>query len=63
MTDRKVREKVVAEITLVHLVQIAAEAGGRVSREAAVAFLHRNGRAYDLWKNMMHAGKCGRVPA
>ena len=61
MTDWKVREKVVAEITLVHRVQIAA--GGSVSREDAVAFLHRNGRAYDLWKNMMHAGKCGRVPA
>ena len=63
MTDRKVREKVVAEITLVHLVQIAAEAGDRVTREDAVAFLNQNGRAYDLWKNMMHAGKWGRVPA
>jgi len=61
MTDWKVRGKVVAEITLVHRVQIAA--GGRVSREDAVAFLHRNGRAYDLWKNMMHAGRRGRVPA
>ena len=63
MTDRKVREKVIAEITLVHLVQIAADAGGRVSREDAVAFLNQNGRAYDLWKSMMHAGKRGRVPA
>ena len=63
MTDRKVWEQIVAEITLVHLVQIAAEAGGRVSREDAVAFLHQNGRAYDLWKNMMHAGQWGLVPA
>ena len=63
MTDRKLREKVVAEITLVHRVQIAAEAGGRVSREDAVAVLNQNGRAYDLWKNMMHAGKLGRAPA
>lgn len=59
MSDRKLREKVAAEITLVHRVQIAAEAGGRVSREDAVAVLNQNGRAYDLWKNMMQAGSAG----
>jgi hypothetical protein len=57
MTDRKKRERVVAEITLPHLVQLAEEIGIPMTREAALAFLNQEGRAYDMWKRMMQAGE------
>lgn len=57
MTDKKPRERVVAEITLTYLTQVAADAGRRLSHEEALAFLNQEGRAYDLWKCMMEAGE------
>lgn len=57
MTDRKKRERVVAEITLPHLVQLAEEIGIPMTREAAITFLNQDGRAYDMWKRMMQAGE------
>jgi hypothetical protein len=57
MTEKKRREKVVAEITLAHLTEFAEGLGLRMSREEAIAFLNQNGRAYDMWKHMMHAGE------
>lgn len=57
MTEKKKREKVIAEITLAHLTQFAREAGRPLSQEEAIAFLNQNGRAYDMWKHMMHAGE------
>ena len=57
MIDRKPREKVVAEISVSSLVETAAQARGTLSPEEALAFLQQNGRAYDLWKKMMHAGE------
>ena len=57
MTDRKKRERVVAEITLPHLVQLAEEIGLPLSREDAITFLNQDGRAYDMWKRMMQAGE------
>jgi hypothetical protein len=57
MPDRKPREKVVAEITLAYLTQVAAEVGRRLSQEEAVAFLNQEGRAYDMSKRMMQAGE------
>lgn len=57
MTEKKKREKVTAEITLAHLTQFAREAGRPLSQEEAIAFLNQNGRAYDMWKHMMHAGE------
>lgn len=57
MTDRKLREKVTAEITVAHLVQFASEAGRPLSREDAKAFLNQQGRAYEMWKHMMHAAE------
>jgi hypothetical protein len=57
MTEKKKREKVVAEITAAHLVQFAREMGAGITQEDAVAFLNRNGRAYDMWKHMMRAGE------
>ena len=57
MTERKKRERVVAEITLAHLTQFAREMGRTLSQEEAVAFLNQEGRAYDMWKHMMLAGE------
>jgi hypothetical protein len=57
MPDRKQREKVVAEITIAHLTQFASESGRPLSAEEAVAFLNQQGRAYEMWKQMMHAAE------
>jgi hypothetical protein len=57
MPDRKPREKVVAEITVLYLTQVAAGIGQELSREDAVAFLNQEGRAYAMWKQMMRAGE------
>lgn len=57
MTDRKPREKVVAEITLAHLTQYAEQMGRSLTPEEAAAFLNQNGRAYEMWKRMMQAGE------
>jgi hypothetical protein len=57
MTEKKKREKVVAEITLAHLTQFAQEAGQSLSHEQALAFLNQDGRAYAMWKHMMLAGE------
>lgn len=57
MTDKKKRERVVAEITLAHLTQFAREIGRTLNQEEAVAFLNQEGRAYDMWKHMMLAGE------
>lgn len=73
MTEKKKREKVVAEITLAHLTQFARQLGRHLSQEEALAFLNQEGRAYAMWKHMMHAGEeyiksaldekhCGPVP-
>jgi hypothetical protein len=57
MTEKKKREKVVAEITLGHLVEFAQESGMNLSREEAIAFFNQNGRAYAMWKAMMQAAE------
>lgn len=57
MTEKKKREKVNAEITAAHLIQFAREVGTGMTQEDAIAFLNRNGRAYDMWKHMMQAGE------
>ncbi len=57
MTRTKKRERVVAEITLSHLTQIARELGCSLSQEEALAFLNQEGRAYDMWKHMMLVGE------
>lgn len=57
MTEKKKREKVVAEITVAHLSHFASEIGRSLSPEDAMNFLNQNGRAYDMWKHMMKAGE------
>ena len=57
MTDRKDRERVIAEITLSHLLRLGNEQGCPVSRERALAFLNQEGRAFEMWKHMMQAAE------
>jgi len=57
MPDRKPRERVVAEITLPYVIQVAAGIGRELSIEDAMAFLNQEGHAYAMWKQMMRAGE------
>jgi hypothetical protein len=57
MTEKKKREKVVAEITVAHLTAFADEIGRSLNADEAVAFLNQNGRAYAMWQHMMRAGE------
>lgn len=57
MTHKKDRDRVLAEITLPHLLRLANERGCSVSREQAAAFLNQEGHAYEMWKHMMQAGE------
>ena len=57
MTQKKKREKVVAEITTAHLIALMQEQGRSLDRQQAVNFLNEEGRAYLMWKQMMHAGE------
>lgn len=51
------RQKVVAEMTAVHLQQFAREVGASLSAPDALVFLNEHGRAYEMWKHMMRAGE------
>jgi hypothetical protein len=57
MTQKKDRDRVMAEITLSHLLRLAREQGCIVSQEQAVAFFNQEGLAYGMWKHMMEAGE------
>jgi hypothetical protein len=57
MPDRKPRERVIAEITLPYVTQVAAGIGRDLSPEEAMAFLNQEGHAYAMWKQMMRAGE------
>ncbi len=57
MTQKKDRDRVMAEITLAHLLRLAHEQGCSVSREQTRLFLNEEGRAYEMWKHMMQAGE------
>lgn len=57
MTQRKDRDRVIAEITLSHMLRLANEQGCSVSREEAFTFLNKDGRAFEMWKQMMQAGE------
>ena len=57
MIEKKERERVVAEITLSHLIRLGNEQGCPVSRQQALAFLNQEGRAFEMWKHMMQAAE------
>ena len=56
MTEERNRDKVIAEITVSHLMRLAIENGCSVSREQALVFFNRDDRAQEMWKHMMQAG-------
>ena len=57
MREKKDRERVIAEITLSHLMRLGDEQGCPLSREQALAFLNQEGRAFEMWKHMMRAAE------
>ena len=57
MTQRKDRDRVIAEITLSHLLRLANEHRCLVSRKQALEFLNQRGHAFEMWKQMMQAGE------
>ena len=57
MADKKDRERVIAEITLAHLMRLGNEQGCPVSHQQALAFLNQEGRAFEMWKHMMQAAE------
>jgi hypothetical protein len=57
MTERKKREKVVAEITTGHLMDIAKDVGLSITVEEAIRILNRHGHAKEMWRRMMLAGE------
>ena len=57
MTGKKDRERVIAEITLSHLIRLGNEQGCPVSRQPALAFLNQEGQAFEMWKHMMQAAE------
>ncbi len=57
MTQKRKREKVVAEITTAHLMQLMQEQGRSLDHQQALNFLNEEGRAYLMWKQMMYAGE------
>jgi hypothetical protein len=56
MAKKRNANRVTAEITLSHLLQLAQEHGCCLSHEQALAFLNQEGRANEMWKHMMYAG-------
>ena len=57
MSEKKDRERVIAEITLSHLIRLGNEQGCPLTRQEALAFLNQQGRAFEMWKHMMHAAE------
>lgn len=56
-TEKKGRERVIAEITLSHLIRLGNEQGRPVSQQQALALLNQEGRAFEVWKHMMQAAE------
>ena len=57
MTDKKNRERVIAEITVSYLIRLGNEQGRPLSRQQALAFLNQHGQAHEMWKHMMNAAE------
>ena len=57
MSATRIRNRVVAEITLAHIRQLAPVFGCAASEQEVLMFLNENGHAYDLWMCMMQAAE------
>jgi hypothetical protein len=51
------REKVTAEISVIHLQQFAQELGTNLSAAEVAQFLNQNGLGQNVWMHMMQAGE------
>ena len=51
------REKVTAEITVIHLQQFAQDMGTNLSADEVAQFLNQDGLAQNVWMHMMQAGE------
>lgn len=57
MDGTRRRGKVVVEITLAHIRQLAFMFGWPVGEDHVLALLNQGGRAYGIWMRMMQAGE------
>ena len=57
MAGTRRRNRVVAEITVAHIRQLATRFGCPASEDQVLAFLNEDGHAYGLWMRMMQAGE------
>ena len=57
MKEGKKRERVVAELTYGHLMEIAKRAGQPMSKADAIRFLNQRGHANEIWRRMVAAGE------
>lgn len=57
MAGTRRRNRVVAEITVAHIRQLATRFGCPASEDQVFSFLNEDGHAYALWMRMMQAGE------
>ncbi len=57
MWPKKKRDRVVAEITIAHVIKLLQEQGKFLDQQQAVDFLNERGRAQAMWTQMMYAGE------
>jgi len=57
MSGTRRRNRVVAEITLAHIRQLATVFGCAATEEEVLTFLNENGHAYEMWICMMQAAE------
>ena len=51
------REKVIAEVTVAHVLEFAGEVGATIDAAQVTAFLNEKGHAQDIWTHMMQAAE------
>jgi len=57
MSEKKNRERMIAEVRLSRVIRLGNEDGCRVTRPQAFGFLNRERRAFEMWKHMMLAAE------
>jgi len=57
MQPRRKRDRVVAEITVAHVIKLMQEHGKPLDQQQALDFLNEKGRAHAMWTSMMYAGE------
>jgi hypothetical protein len=57
MSGTRRRTRVLAEITVAHIKQLAIKLGFPASEDDVLTFLNEDGHAYAMWMHMMQAGE------